>query len=200
MRDKTLTLLYPGIIKELLSKWPELCKVCNSSNTSPLYLAAAQGHLDIVNAILDADVSSARIVRKNGKTALHNAARYGLVPIVKALIERDPEIVSIKDKKGQTALHMAVKGHDTSVIEEILDAEHSILNERDKKGNTALHIATRKVRPQVKSTYLYFLDGKPETAYSCIDFFSFSCIIVYLFGNDHQNTHPWDLLILDIKF
>nr|GMD16732.1 ankyrin repeat-containing protein At2g01680 [Ipomoea batatas] len=145
-----------GIVKELLSKWPELCKVCNSSNTSPLYLAAAQGHLDVVNAILDADVSSARIVRKNGKTALHNAARYGLVPIVKALIERDPEIVAIKDKKVQTALHMAVKGHDSSVIEEILDADHSILNERDKKGNTALHIATRKVRPQIVNVLLTY--------------------------------------------
>ncbi|VFQ78111.1 unnamed protein product [Cuscuta campestris] len=145
-----------GIIKELTSKWPELCKICNSSNTSPLYLAAAQGHVEVVSAILDADASSAKTVRKNGKTALHNAARYGLMPVVKTLIERDPEIVSVKDKKGQTALHMAVKGHDSSVIEELLDANHSILNERDKKGNTALHIATRKARPQIVNVLLTY--------------------------------------------
>ncbi|KAM3327765.1 hypothetical protein P3S68_033814 [Capsicum galapagoense] len=101
-----------GIVGELLAMWPGLCKVCNSSNTSPLYSAAVKGHLDVVNAILDADVSSIRIVRKNGKTALHTTARYGLLDIVKALIERDPDIISIKDKKGQTALHMAVKGQD----------------------------------------------------------------------------------------
>ncbi|KAF3619967.1 hypothetical protein FXO38_10728 [Capsicum annuum] len=105
-----------GIVGELLAMWPGLCEVCNSSNTSPLYSAAVKGHLDVVNAILDADVSSIRIVRKNGKTALHTTARYGLLDIVKALIERHPDIISIKDKKGQTALHMAVKGQDTSLV------------------------------------------------------------------------------------
>ncbi|KAB2620068.1 ankyrin repeat-containing protein [Pyrus ussuriensis x Pyrus communis] len=145
-----------GIVKALLGIWPELCKLCDSSNTSPLYSAAVQDHLDVVSAILDADISSVRIVRKNGKTALHTAARYGLLRIGKALIERDRGIVCIKDKKGQTALHMAVKGQCTPVVEEILDADTSILNERDKKGNTAVHIATRKCRPQIVSVLLSY--------------------------------------------
>ncbi|KAM6562108.1 hypothetical protein CsatB_022106 [Cannabis sativa] len=139
-----------GIVKMLVGIWPELCKCCDARNTSPLYSAASQDHLEIVNAILDADVSSMMIVRKNGKTALHNTARYGQLRIVKALIDRDPEIVRIKDKKGQTALHMAVKGDCPLVVEELLLADHSILNDRDKKGNTALHLATRKCRSQVQ--------------------------------------------------
>ncbi|KAL3501976.1 hypothetical protein ACH5RR_036425 [Cinchona calisaya] len=165
-----------GIIKKCLSLWPELCRVCNSSNTSPLYSAATHGHLDIVNAILDADVSSMLIVRKNGKTALHTVARYGLQPIVKTLIRRDPGIVSVKDKKGQTALHMAAKGQDTSVLEDLLDADHSILNERDKKGNTALHIATRKIRSQLVSFLLTYtsievnaINNQHETAMDMAD-------------------------------
>lgn len=145
--------LFPDIVRELLNTWPEVCKLCDSSNTSPLYSAAVQDHLDVVDAILDVDVSSMFIVRKNGKTSLHNAARYGVLRIVKTLIARDPGIVCIKDKKGQTALHMAVKGQCTSVVEEILLADPSILNERDKKGNTALHMATRKCRSQVKFTF-----------------------------------------------
>ncbi|KAJ4960931.1 hypothetical protein NE237_020841 [Protea cynaroides] len=138
-----------GIVEELLSRWPELCKSCDATNTSPLYSAARQDHLEVVNAILDADESSIRIVRKNGKTALHNAVRYGLHRIVRTLIDRDPGIISIKDKKGQTALHMAVKGQDPSIVEELLYADPSILNARDKKGNTALHVATRKCRSQI---------------------------------------------------
>ncbi|KAL6001339.1 hypothetical protein ACLOJK_007073 [Asimina triloba] len=138
-----------GIVKELLSRWPELCNSCDPSNTSPLYVAAVKDHLDVVNAILDADETAARIVRKNGKTSLHTVARTGCHRIVKTLLERDPEIVSIKDKKGQTALHMAVKGKNTDVVEEMLLVDLSILNIRDRKGNTALHIATRKWRPQV---------------------------------------------------
>lgn len=146
-----------GIVKALLVMWPELCKSCDSSNTSPLYSAAVQGHLEVVNAILDTDASSMQIVRKNGKTALHTAGRYGLLPIVKAFIQRDAGIVSIKDKKGQTALHMAAKGQDTAVIEELLLADYSVLDERDKKGNTAIHIATRKCRPQVPFHQLFRL-------------------------------------------
>lgn len=141
--------VFTGVVNQFLSRWPELCQVCNSSNTSPLYSAASHGHVDVVKAILDADISSILIVRKNGKTALHTVARYGRLPIVRILIERDPAIVSVKDKKGQTALHMAVKGQDTSVVEEILEADPCVLNERDKKGNTALHMATRKARSQV---------------------------------------------------
>ncbi|GAB2295028.1 hypothetical protein Dimus_029215 [Dionaea muscipula] len=44
-----------GIVKKLLSTWPKLCKLCDSSNTSPLYSAAVQDHLEVVNAILDVD-------------------------------------------------------------------------------------------------------------------------------------------------
>ncbi|KAL0326843.1 UNVERIFIED_CONTAM: Ankyrin repeat-containing protein [Sesamum angustifolium] len=164
------------IVKELLARWPELCRACNSSNTSPLYSAAVQNHLDVVNAILDADVSSIRIVRKNGKTALHTTARYGQLDIVKALIGRDPGIIPIKDKKGQTALHMAVKGQDTSVVDELLETDHSILNDKDKKGNTAVHIATRKSRSQIVALLLTYrsidvnaINNQRETAMDIAD-------------------------------
>ncbi|KAK9115124.1 hypothetical protein Syun_021921 [Stephania yunnanensis] len=165
-----------GIVKEFLSKWPQLCQICNSSNTSPLYTAAVQGHLDVVNAMLVADKSCIRIVRKNGKTALHTAVRYGLLQIVKTLVDTDMEIVSIKDKKGQTALHMAVKGHDPSVVEELLLADSSILNERDKKGNTAIHVATRKSRTQIVHLLLSYvsvdvnsINNQNETAMDLVD-------------------------------
>ncbi|MBA0759965.1 hypothetical protein Gotri_022773 [Gossypium trilobum] len=142
-----------GMVEELLGIWPELCELCDSTNASPLYFAAVKSHLDVVNAILSADPSCIRIVRKNGKTALHTAA-------------------SIKDKKGQTVLHMAVKGQIPAVVDEILLANHSLLNERDKKGNTALHIATRKARPQIVSLLLTkrsidinAINNQHETAY-----------------------------------
>ncbi|KAH0468014.1 hypothetical protein IEQ34_003047 [Dendrobium chrysotoxum] len=145
-----------GIVKELLNVWPGLCKLCDSSNTSPLYSAAVKNHLDVVNAILVADESSIRIVRKNGKTSLHMSARNGFIEIVKALLEKDPGLVSIRDRKGQTALHMAVKGKNPDVVDELLHADPTILNVQDKKGNTALHIATRKWRPQMVQLLLSY--------------------------------------------
>lgn len=192
-----LTVIFSGIVKALVGIWPGLCKVCDLTNTSPLYSAAVQDHLDVVNTILDADISSMWIVRKNGKTALHTAARYGYLRIGQALIDRDPGIVRIKDKKGQTALHMAVKGHCTSIVEEILLADHSILNERDKKDNTAVHMATRKCRSEVSLCcdiiYLFRM-----STYSCVDvLFSFFQIVSLLLSfkdadvnaiNNHHET------------
>ncbi|KAJ4792935.1 Ankyrin repeat-containing protein [Rhynchospora pubera] len=162
---------HTGIVKEFLNKWPEVCKICDSSNTSPLYSAAAKDHLDIVNVILNVDESNARIVRKNGKTSLHHVSRIGYYRIVKTLIQRDPEVVTVIDKKGQSALHMAVKGKNPDVVEELLMADVSILNLRDKKGNTALHIATRKWRPQMVQLLLTYesievnaINNQKETA------------------------------------
>lgn len=169
-----------GIVKELLTIWPEICHSCDSKNTSPLYSAAENGHLDVVDAILEVDLSSLRIVRKNGKTALHFVGRYGSLPMAKTLIERDPGIVCIKDKKGQTVLHMAAKGQKTDIVEEILLADHTILNERDKKGNTAVHIATRKCRPEILHLLLSYSDlevnainNQQETAMDLADKLSY---------------------------
>ncbi|KAJ3694863.1 hypothetical protein LUZ60_000240 [Juncus effusus] len=165
-----------GIIKEFLKKWPEISKICDRSNTSPLYSAAVMDHLDVVNTILDSDQTTARIVRKNGKTALHTASRIGYHRIVKTLIQRDPQVVSVIDRKGQSALHMAVKGRNPDVVEELLMADLSILNLRDKKGNTALHIATRKWRPQMVQLLLSYesieintLNNQKETALDLAD-------------------------------
>lgn len=55
-------------MQQLLDIWPELCRSCDSSNTSPLYSAAVQGHLEVVDAIIQADDTAAKIVReKMGK-------------------------------------------------------------------------------------------------------------------------------------
>ncbi|KAH0924046.1 hypothetical protein HID58_024064 [Brassica napus] len=130
-----------GIVKELLSLWPELCRICDASNTSPLYAAAVQDHLEIVNAMLDADPSCAMIVRKNGKTSLHTAGRYGLLRIVRALIERDAAIVGVKDKKGQTALHMAVKGQ--SITSLLLTFTAIEVNAVNNQKETAMDLADK---------------------------------------------------------
>lgn len=126
------------------------------SNTTPLHTAASQGHLEIVNLLLEVDKSLTKITRSNGKTALHSAARNGHLEVVKLLLENDPGIASRHDNKGQTALHMAVKGHNLEVVEELLKYQPALVNALDMKGNAALHMATRKGRPQIVMKLLSF--------------------------------------------
>ncbi|KAK3442190.1 hypothetical protein EUGRSUZ_B02414 [Eucalyptus grandis] len=121
----------------------------DTSNTTALHTAATQGHIDLVNVLLEAGSGLATIAKSNGKTALHSAARNGHLEVVKLLLDREPSIVTRVDKKGQTALHMAVKGQSVEVVDELIRADPSSINMVDTKGNTSLHIASRKGRDQI---------------------------------------------------
>ena len=65
---------------------PELSMTVDLSNTTALHTAATQGHIEIVNFLLEAGSSLATIARSNGKTALHSAARNGHLEVVKVLL------------------------------------------------------------------------------------------------------------------
>jgi len=139
---------------------PESSMTVDLSNTTALHTAAAQGHLEVVNFLLENGSSLITIAKSNGKTVLHSAARNGHVEIVKALLNKEPEIAVRMDKKGQTALHMAVKGQNLELVDDLVKLNSSLANMVDAKGNTALHIATRKGRLLVKKRspfYVIFL-------------------------------------------
>ncbi|KAH0886621.1 hypothetical protein HID58_062717, partial [Brassica napus] len=113
--------------------------------------AAAQGHIDVVNLLLETDSNLAKIAKNNGKTALHSAARMGHVEVVKSLIGNDPSIGFRTDKKGQTALHMAVKGQNDEIVVELVKPDVACLesfeginlNPINKAGDTPLDIAEK---------------------------------------------------------
>jgi len=65
----------------MLQAFPALAMTTNSVNATALDTAAIQGHVDIVNLLLETDASLARIARNNGKTVLHSAANGAYVYI-----------------------------------------------------------------------------------------------------------------------
>ncbi|WVZ08410.1 hypothetical protein V8G54_021756 [Vigna mungo] len=137
------------ILKVLMEFIPEISMTVDLTNTTALHTAAAQGHIEVVNFLLENGSSLVTIAKSNGKTVLHSAARNGHVEVVKAILNKEPEITVRMDKKGQTGLHMAVKGQNLELVDELVKLNSSLANMVDAKGNTALHIATRKGRLQV---------------------------------------------------
>lgn len=131
----------------------EVSMTVDLSNTTALHTAAAQGHIEVVNFLLEKGSNLVIIAKSNGKTVLHSAARNGHVEVVKALVCREPEVAMRIDKKGQTALHMAVKGQNLELVDELVKLNPSLANMADAKGNTALHVASRKGRLQVKKLF-----------------------------------------------
>ena len=190
---------------------PELSMTVDLSNTTALHTAATQGHIEIVNFLLDAGSSLSTIDKSNGKTALHSAARNGHVEVVRALLTMEPGIATRIDKKGQTALHMAVKGQNIEVAEELILADPSAVNRIDTKGNTPLHIATRKGRAQanfllipylssistrikIKDYFIFMDDSKSYVEIFCLIqvIFSFRMLILHYYS--FEISMPWHLI------
>ncbi|XP_043693300.1 ankyrin repeat-containing protein At5g02620-like [Telopea speciosissima] len=108
---------------------------------SPLYMAAKDGRLDIINKILNICPSAAH-GGPHGRTALHVAVVQGHLDAVTVLLEKKGELVNKEDENGRTALHYAVAWEEShKIIQKLLSQDTSSVYQLDKYGLSPLHIA-----------------------------------------------------------
>ncbi|XP_039593324.1 transient receptor potential cation channel, subfamily N, member 1 isoform X2 [Polypterus senegalus] len=109
-----------AVIKELLKfNKNGVTSARNKTNdSSPLHLAAAGGHTDVVKVLLEAGASASE-ENAEGMTAVHLAAKYGHINVLDAL----KGTMSFKihsTKTGLTALHVAAQFGQVDFVREIL--------------------------------------------------------------------------------
>jgi ankyrin repeat protein len=112
-----------------------------------LHLAAMNGRVDVVQALLAAPGINVNAANENGWTALHVAAEYRHAGVIQALLGAGADVnaqISYGPWKGWTALHWAAQNGDVEVIRALLAAPNINVNNSDKSGYTALHFAARK--------------------------------------------------------
>ena len=73
--SKGMIKILAEVLKELLHVFPNLAMTADLTNSTALHTAATQGHIDIVNLLLETDSNHVKIAISNGKTVLHSAAR-----------------------------------------------------------------------------------------------------------------------------
>jgi ankyrin repeat protein len=120
---------------------PEAFGPGKANSWSPLHIASACGHDDIVAVLLkfgeDSHVSTA-----GGWLALHHAAWYGIVPVMNHLIAVGVDAKALTKEKW-SPLHCAVANDQPAAAKYLLDRHRVDLEAEDRFGVTPFHLACK---------------------------------------------------------
>jgi ankyrin repeat protein len=105
--------------------------------TTLLQLAAAQGHLNVVQFLLKRQVDP-DIWNTSGDTPADLAVRNGHTKCTQLILDAGGKF------NRQRWLHAAICRKDADAIKQLLKDKPGLINERDDIGNTPLHIAGRQ--------------------------------------------------------
>ncbi|XAR56647.1 hypothetical protein NMG60_11037209 [Bertholletia excelsa] len=131
------------VVKYLVSVDPAVACSDNNLGESPLYLAARDGMLEIVNHMLMATPSSTHRVL-NGQTALRAAIMEGHFDVAEALLKAKPQLIKEPDHQGRTPLHYAASSGDHRTARRLLQLDTDLAYMLDKEGQSVLHVAASK--------------------------------------------------------
>ncbi|KAM3618642.1 uncharacterized protein V6R79_023017 [Siganus canaliculatus] len=127
-------------VRELVQKYPDKVDIKNQGKTA-LQVAAHQGHMEVVKALLQAN-GSIEVKDEDGDTALHYTA-FGNQPEIARLLLSKGANVNLLNNSMCTALHIAVNKGFTDMVRVL--TEHSTdVNLQDSYGDTPLHDAIAK--------------------------------------------------------
>ena len=131
--------------------------------STPLAVAAAKGHVEVVTVLLarnDVDPNRRGI---NRRTPLSYAAERGHETVVKILLAQDDVDIEVKDYKGRTPLSFAAeKGHET-VVKMLLAQDEVDIEAKDNEGRAPLRFAAANGHVGVVKLLLARNDVDPNT-------------------------------------
>ncbi|KAH9682248.1 hypothetical protein WN943_028967 [Citrus x changshan-huyou] len=131
-------------VKILIKADPHVPYSTNRNGETPLYMAAANGSVEIVAEILQNCPSPAH-EGPDGKTALHAAVYTYPTEVIKQLLEKKRSLTTVQDEYGWTPLHHAAYSgrRFTSALLLEYDKSAAYIGEKDRKM-TAFHLAAAR--------------------------------------------------------
>ncbi|GMH07926.1 hypothetical protein Nepgr_009766 [Nepenthes gracilis] len=151
------TVLFAAVVKGHIDVVKELLKYSNKgaltkknrSGFDPLHVAASQGHLAIIQVLLDHDPGLTKTIGQSNVTPLISAAIRGHTAVVNELLSRDSSLLELCKSNGKNALHFAARQGHVDIVRSLLDKYPLLARKTDKKGQTALHMAVKGVNCEV---------------------------------------------------
>ncbi|CAL9204477.1 unnamed protein product [Musa hybrid cultivar] len=144
---------HSDLVREILTVNPELAHGRNREGLSALHLAFAQGHLSVVNELLQyaAAANLCLATDNDGLMPAHTAALRGRLDVLTVLLDACPESARAVTSQGDSIFHLTVKSNSFETVQFLLnrtDENDELLNSGDAKGNTVLHLAVARKQLQ----------------------------------------------------
>ena len=132
------------------------CTCCDT----PLHLASARGHADVVALLLRNGASVFSATHSRGETALHLAAKQGSLNTIELLLNSSANVNAIDLGTGQTPLHAAAAFGHLNLVKLLMDYDVDINAALPLTQETPLHLAVLGGHLQVVK---YMLGGISAT-------------------------------------
>ncbi|XP_047944802.1 ankyrin repeat-containing protein At5g02620-like [Salvia hispanica] len=149
-----------SIVEEVLNLNPRLARISDSQKSSPLHIAAEEGHFKIASKLLSVAPQMCWWRDDQGMNPIHLAAMNGHVEIVQHLLEESSLPAMETLERGQTVLHLCVKHGQLRVLKVLVEKLGELVYAKDDDGETLLHLA---VRCNQLETIRYLVDDKTKS-------------------------------------
>ena len=108
------------VLRAVLTVYPTTIDCTDDHQNTPLHMAAANGHVDIVSLLLKCGADPSKRNEK-GNTPLHWAASNGQQAVVEVLLKHDQVDVLQRNSFGRSALTEGFESQNTNVVQSLLE-------------------------------------------------------------------------------
>ncbi|WP_085317197.1 ankyrin repeat domain-containing protein [Derxia lacustris] len=149
---------WPASIGTLIARWPKLVNLADFRQQTPLMLAADDGDLATVQALLAAGAGA--LARDHlGRSALFAAIHARSADCVRVLLDHAPELARLSAHDDASPLHAAVRVGAPAIAAALLQAAPELEGAVDSTGRTPAVLLRELLQPELAASHARYMQA-----------------------------------------